>query len=76
MKLEINVKRELFRFLDFQHWVDTARSQYPHCGVPSHRTIAVARNGLVVVSGAEFMAARDNDLFPVVVYELEREARA
>jgi len=70
---ELKVNGEfLFQFDNFTHWVNKASSKfrtYSHSGMVC---VAFDKNGKVCHIGEDFMNARDNDLFPIKVYSLER----
>jgi hypothetical protein len=69
--IEINVKRELFRFSCQQDWVNRAQRAYKFCGVPKGFYITVDANGHVMHIGKCFMAAEKIGAYPVTVYELQ-----
>lgn len=69
--LGIKVKRELFRFHNYQEWVNKAQSWYAHCGVRQGFYITVDSQGHVLHMGKCFMVATRRDLYPVTVYELQ-----
>ena len=59
---------ELFRFTSFTQWVNKASSWYATCGIRSSYTVAVDNVGRICLRGSHFMLARDEGVFPVVVY--------
>lgn len=69
--LTIRVGREICRFNSFPHWVNTAQRKLANCGVHHRRYIALDTRGRVCVMGREFMRARDEDTFPIVVYAID-----
>jgi hypothetical protein len=71
-RLSINVKRELFRFNSQQEWVNTAKNRYANCGVQKGFYLAVDSGGNVVHMGKCFMQATRQDLYPITVYELQK----
>jgi hypothetical protein len=67
--------QELFRFETFQQWVNKAPSWYATSGLSSckacgdvRHAVAVDAAGRICRNGKQFMRARDDDSFPVVVY--------
>ena len=70
----VNIKKfqvkgiELFQFETFQQWVNKAASWFSSYNLPKNSYICVDQAGNVCTKGQEFMNARDNDLFPVIVY--------
>jgi hypothetical protein len=67
----IDVKVEfLFEFTSFDKWVNKGQSWFK----PYNRdkVICIDKNGNCCNIGEDFMAARDNDLFPVKAYRLIR----
>lgn len=69
--LTLRVGREICRFNNFLHWVDTAQRQFARSGVHHRRCLALDTQGRVCVMGREFMRARDEGTFPVVVYAID-----
>lgn len=67
----VQVGPQVLEFTSFQQWVDKGKSWYANCGVRSHKLINLDAKGRVVVSGKEFMRARDDGSFPVTVYSIE-----
>lgn len=70
-ELGIKIKRELFRFHSKQDWVNKAQSRYANCCVPAGYYITVDAAGHVMHIGKCFMAAEQQGLYPVTVYELQ-----
>jgi len=74
-KVTMMLGPELFRFDTFSEWVNKAPSWYAtsglrgcsHCGNVRH-AVAVDAAGRICRNGGQFMRARDDDSFPVVVY--------
>ena len=62
--------RELFRFESYQRWVDKGKSWFVNCDVRSSRTLYLDAKGRVVLTGAEFMRAKDDDAYPIVAYDI------
>lgn len=74
-KLTITLGQELFRFETFQQWVNKAPSWYATSGLSNCRacgdvrhSVAVDAAGRICRNGKQFMRARDDDSFPVVIY--------
>ena len=67
IKLNINIKRELFSFSSEQDWVNKGRSRYSNCGVQKFLYITIDANGHVVHMGKCFRFAA----YPVTCYELK-----
>lgn len=70
MKRQIQLKREMFRFSSQQNWVNNAQRVFADCGVYKHNYICLDSAGNVCTSGQQFMEAKANDNYPVIVYEL------
>lgn len=66
----IEVGAELFAFTTFTQWVNKARGWYRSTGTSSHNSIAIDAAGRVCLLGVHFMRARDENTFPVRVYEI------
>ena len=71
LRLNIKVKRELFRFHCQQEWVNKAQRWYASCGVRAGHYITVDAHGHVMHMGKCFMEATRQDAYPVTVYELQ-----
>jgi len=71
MEILLEVKEELFRFSDFDDWVNNAPERYVNGGIPPKYTVALDTGGRTCLSGKEFMTARDEGTFPVIVYSLK-----
>ena len=70
VKVAIHFRSEAFRFTSFQDWVDTASAKYLcYKSLKRRELLAVDSVGRVCWKGAEFMRARDEGTFPIVVYE-------
>jgi hypothetical protein len=61
----------LFEFRNFTDWVNNASKRFRPYKYGYH-TIAVDTNGMVCHIGQDFMIARDEKLFPIKVYALQR----
>lgn len=68
--IQIQVKRELFRFDNQAQWVSKAQSWFRECGVPRDAYICVDAVGRVCTKGKEFNRAMREETYPIVVYEL------
>jgi len=62
----------LFQFDSFSHWVNKATSLYAEYA-KGKQTIAFDTAGNICRCGAEMMNARDNKLFPVKVYGINKK---
>lgn len=69
--IQIQVKRELFRFDNQAEWVSKAQSWFRGCGIPCGSYICVDAIGRVCTKGKEFNRAMREETYPIVVYELE-----
>jgi hypothetical protein len=73
--MQVQFGPEAFRFSSFQQWVDKAQSWFqtriPEPARSRHRYVAVDATGRVCLIGADFMRARDEGTFPVVVYLID-----
>lgn len=61
----------LFLFSSFDDWIDTAKVKFATSGVVSFDTICIDSIGRVCKCGQEFMRARDDGTFPVIVYHID-----
>jgi hypothetical protein len=66
VKVQLNVRRELFNFHCKQDWVNKAQSRYANCGVRKEFYITLDALGRVMRMGKCF----ENASYPVTVYEL------
>ena len=57
-------------FVSFSQWVNKASSRLG--GIRGEELICLDANGMACVIGEDFMAARDNNTFPVRCYKLTR----
>lgn len=71
MKLELEVKRELFRFTSKQDWVNKAQSRFLNCEVKQGNYICLDSQGYAMRIGKHFAEAEERNSYPVIVYELE-----
>ena len=70
MMIQINVKREVFRFTSHARWVSKAAGWFSQCDYATRqRMISVDSLDRICHDGDGFRRARDDDAFPVVVYE-------
>ena len=69
--IQIQIKRELFRFDSQAKWVSKAQSWFRGCGVTRDAYICIDAIGRVCTKGKEFNRAMREDTYPIVVYELE-----
>ena len=60
----------LFEFHSFSRWVHLASSLFNIYKPKRAKTICLNKNKEVCKIGADFMHARDNDLFPIKVYAI------
>lgn len=66
----LNAIKIIVVFEEFNDWVNHATNFL--AGFRQGTMICVDKTGNVLVSGEDFMYARDNDLFPVTAYQLKR----
>lgn len=66
---------EITTFHTFQQWVDKASSRIGGFS-REQRIICIDKEGNTLTIGADFMYARDNNLFPVKAYRLVRTSEA
>lgn len=66
--ISVTVGAELFRFSTFWDWVNNARWRFGDAGVTGRDVICVDGLGRICLSGKEFMRARDENQFPIIVY--------
>lgn len=69
-KITINAEL-LFEFKDFREWVNYAANWYAPYGKRT-ATVAINAAGKACQIGQDFIHSRDNNLFPVKVYGLQR----
>ena len=62
----------LFQFEDFWHWVNKATILFRAYKPKGAKTICLDKNNHDCKIGIDFMYARDNDLFPIKVYALNK----
>jgi hypothetical protein len=67
-EVKITIGEQLFQFNSFEDWVNHATRRYENAETNSQRSIAIDKVGRIVDSGREFMRARDENAFPVIVY--------
>jgi hypothetical protein len=66
----VSVGEPVFSFADFDDWCDNARHRFSSHGMHSSDALCVDRSGRVCTKGAEFMRARDEGTFPILVYRV------
>lgn len=66
--IQVFVGDELFRFTSFEQWVNKAVGWALSSGVKTSEMISVDAHCRLCPTGKEFMRARDEGAFPVVVY--------
>jgi hypothetical protein len=75
MSVPIQLGPEAFRFDSFEHWVNKAQSWFasriPDRARLGRRYLCIDAAGRVCMIGADFMRARDEGTFPVVVYLID-----
>ena len=69
VKIEVNVGEKLFEFQSFEDWCDTAKARFLLFNVRSKDVICVDSIGRICEKGKEFMRARDENTFPIIVYK-------
>ena len=60
----------LFTFNNFNEWVNRPQALFHDHGVSSNEVICLDRKGRMLQKGQEFMRARDDESFPVMVYRV------
>jgi hypothetical protein len=68
--MNIELGEKLFSFATFTNWVNSAQNKFARAGVAGREVIALDQKGRICAWGTHFMAARDEDAFPVDVYRL------
>ena len=58
----------LFQFDSFSGWVNHAQKAWKRAGVSSGDTVCLDAAGRICLIGRDFMKARDEGMFPVVVF--------
>lgn len=66
--IEIETGPKLFSFATFTDWCNHAQGAWKAAGVTSRDTLCIDQKGRVCGWGKHFMAARDDDAFPVDVH--------
>jgi hypothetical protein len=61
----------MFSFSSFQEWVVRASTYYGTCPARNSDLVAIDREGRICRRGEQFMRARDDGVFPVVVYHAD-----
>ena len=70
MNVQVTLGEELFRFETFSQWVNKAPTWFSQlkCGT---KYVCIDQSGRICQTGKEFMRARDEKSFPVVVYSID-----
>lgn len=71
MQLQLGPK--LFGFESFNSWVNHASTAWKRAGIRSEYTLCIDQAGRVVRIGKHFQVARDEDKFPVDVYQIRAD---
>lgn len=71
--IQVALGPKLFSFNSFAEWVDYGQHIWKQHGVSSRDTLCLDQMGRICAWGRHFMAARDDDAFPVDVYMLREE---
>lgn len=66
--ISVTVGCKLFQFSSFNDWVNNARWRFQEAGVRGEDVISVDAAGRICLSGKEFMRARDENQFPIIVF--------
>lgn len=69
----VKVGEEAFRFNKFSDWINSAGSLFEIAELRGADALCVDAKGRVCLRGKEFMRARDDGSFPIVVYRALRE---
>jgi hypothetical protein len=64
---------ELFRFTDYEDWVNRAPGMFKKHRASSLDTICVDAKGRLCMKGKEFMRAKKENTYPIIVYRFEDE---
>lgn len=73
--LKINAER-ITEFRTFDEWVNKASSRLGHLSDRHHVLICLDKEGNACHIGADFMKARDNNLFPVTAFLIQRSVNS
>jgi hypothetical protein len=68
LKLRVKVIEEVFHFVSFDDWVESAKRRFRNNGHTAESVICVDRNGMICTCGREFKIA----LYPVRVYAITK----
>ena len=68
LRVRVRLGDELFRFSSHSQWVNKAQSWFR--GV-RRGYVCIDRKGRICQAGKEFMRARDEDSFPIIVYSID-----
>ena len=72
LKVRVRLGSEIFRFTSYSQWVNKASSWFRGARLrDGYGYICVDAEGRICQRGTEFMRARDDDSFPIVVYALD-----
>ena len=64
----VKVGAEAFRFETFSDWMNGAGSLFEIAELRGEDVLCVDARGRICLSGKEFMRARDDGSFPIIVY--------
>ena len=64
----VKVGAEAFRFNKFSDWVNGAGSLFEIAELKDRDVLCVDARGRICLTGREFIRARDDNSFPIVVY--------
>ena len=67
-EIKVKVGAECFRFRTFSDWVNGAGSLFEIAKLRGEDVLCVDARGRICLSGKEFMRARDDGSFPIIVY--------
>jgi len=70
MIIKIVVKEKVFEFATFTQWVNKAREGFLSQGLTAANSIVIDAKGRPITKDDGFDRARDEDAFPIAVYEL------
>ena len=72
LKVQVRLGNEIFRFTSFSQWVNKAASWFRGAQLrDGYGYVCVDAKGRICQVGREFMRARDEDSFPIIVYSIE-----
>lgn len=68
--IQIEVGDKAFEFSTYSNWVNKARGWFEQRGLTGNDVVCLDAKNRICRSGRDFMRARDDGSFPIVVYRL------